>query len=564
MRRSWLVGTMVGWIGFAGVAANSEAADYKKPGTVKLSSTLVRLAEDARADGRVEAAGRRWVDGRRGELRVVVELMPGRTADDIVATVHAAGGRIDGMADRLVRVTIPAAAVGRLAEDRDVQRVRPPFSPTRKDVTSEGVEAIGAPLFRFIAGVSGRGIRVGVLDGTFAGVLDSLLAGELPEGTQATEFVQTHLDQFPDPHGTACAEIVHDVAPGAELVLASFEDEVSWAQAIDQLIDAGVRIISHSVGFDNLFPADGQHFFARKVTEASQRGVLFVTAAGNEGQKYHNAGFADADGDARLEFQGSELIPFHAAGPGSVVLRWDDAFGQARHDYDLFIVTEAFLANPQLSPDNPAIVGASTDTQGGGGDPREIAEYAVEGQGVLFALVVHDRRTPTNRSQRFAIWSSGSLVDGWATPERSLSLPGDAAASLTVGAYHVQTGELEPYSSRGPTSDGRIKPDVMGPAVVSTFITDEPFNGTSAATPHVAGAAALIWSLDPSASAAEVRTVIERATIRDPLPKDPLTGQPIKSPVIGWGAIDLARLITGAASTLQQRQTTGVPAASQR
>ena len=65
--------------------------------------------------------------------------------------------------------------------------------------------------------------------------------------------------------------------------------------------------------------------------------------------------------------------------------------------------------------------------------------------------------------------------------------------SITAGAVDCEDcSTLEPYSSRGPTNDGRLKPDYVGPDCVSTCAYfPDPFCGTSAATPHVAGALAL-------------------------------------------------------------------------
>jgi Subtilase family len=64
-----------------------------------------------------------------------------------------------------------------------------------------------------------------------------------------------------------------------------------------------------------------------------------------------------------------------------------------------------------------------------------------------------------------------------------------------VAAINAKTGMLIDYSSRGPTLDGRKKPDIGAPSVVSSFAAvaagRETFEGTSAAAPHLAGAAAL-------------------------------------------------------------------------
>lgn len=75
--------------------------------------------------------------------------------------------------------------------------------------------------------------------------------------------------------------------------------------------------------------------------------------------------------------------------------------------------------------------------------------------------------------------------------------PGRAHKVLAVGAYDVQTFALEPNSSRGPTTDGRVKPDLLAPTNTETArnMSDTAlgvFTGTSGATPYVGAAAALV------------------------------------------------------------------------
>ena len=91
--------------------------------------------------------------------------------------------------------------------------------------------------------------------------------------------------------------------------------------------------------------------------------------------------------------------------------------------------------------------------------------------------------------------------------------PADADSVIAVGAVDAN-GDLAYFSSHGPTSDGRIKPEICARGV-STWACSSydmtgynNYNGTSLSTPLVAGAAALIIQSHPEWSAMEVRNAI--------------------------------------------------------
>src|SRR3546814_7203531 len=75
----------------------------------------------------------------------------------------------------------------------------------------------------------------------------------------------------------------------------------------------------------------------------------------------------------------------------------------------------------------------------------------------------------------------------------SLSEPADHPGVITVGALTTSEARTEAeYSSRGPTRDGRFKPNLLSPTGAGNSSPAASFGGTSAAAPHVAGALALL------------------------------------------------------------------------
>lgn len=498
----------------------------------RLSTPLFRIASAVERGESLGASSRRHLDPATGRVTAVAVLAagadPGRVAED----ARALGGSVSGVADDLMRVHLPPSSLARFSRHRDLRYLRLPIRPQPAEVISEGVGSVHAGEFVARTGADGRGVRVGVLDVGFEHA-DRLVGSELPEDTIFTASAGLESDSDKPRHGTACAEIVHDVAPGAQLVLAQVNDEIRWRQAIDELLALGVKVITASIAFPNTTAPDGRGYYAWHVDRIAAQGVLWINAAGNYTSSYHKGPAADADGDGMLEFREVEMVPIRLAwGTASVSLRWNEPYDAASEDYDLLVVTEAFRADPRPTRDNPAVLAASADPQNGTGYPYEGVALDETAPRDVYAVVVKRGGVAMPLGRRFSIWAHGEVLGGFATPEGSIAPPADAQGALAVAAVAADSGALRGYSSRGPTEDGRTKPDLAGPDGVTTA-ADSYFDGTSAATPHVAGAAALLWSRDPALGATDLRRALEKATSSQGAAKNNDTG---------YGVLDLNRV----------------------
>ena len=102
-------------------------------------------------------------------------------------------------------------------------------------------------------------------------------------------------------------------------------------------------------------------------------------------------------------------------------------------------------------------------------------------------------------------------------PWQTISVPADADSVLTVGAVDTLR-TIGAFSSHGPSADGRVKPEVCAVGVQAALINPEGViihsNGTSFATPLLAGLAACLWSAYPTENAMQIRERILRSADR--------------------------------------------------
>ena len=405
-----------------------------------------------------------------------------------------------------MRVSVPASSLLAVSELPGVRFVRRPHRPHSQGTISEGASRIGA-LANHSAGVKGQGVKVAIIDGGFKGA--NKLSGDMPARWSYYDYTGEGIYAGDSVHGTACAEIIHDVAPEAELYLYKTGDMVDFENAKDRCIRNGIDIINYSSGWFGTGIGDGRGIACDIVNDAADNGILWVSSAGNNAKSHYDGFWSDSDDDGWQNFSDEdEVIAFEAERGDeiSIFLTWND-WPNSRENYDLYL--DFVNSSGDLET-----VAESTDRQNiSGGEPVESIEYKVERSGEYGISV----RSENARPRRMKIWSLNHDFEEYSVAENSIGSPADARGAMSVGAiYHRNwnAGRIDDYSSRGPTTDGRIKPELVAPTGVST-VSHAPyiFDGTSFAAPHVAGAAALIKSANPSYSRTQLWNALVAATV---------------------------------------------------
>ena len=194
-------------------------------------------------------------DSGPGTSGVTIEIT-GAVSDDLTAAIVASGGVVLYQSPRWGKVTatLPLGAVHTIALRDDVTKLRLPAAAHGNvgALTSQGYISHQANNVVTGLGINGTGVKVGVLsDSASAARIAALIAsGDLPPGTAALPG-QTGPANGTD-EGTAMMEIIHDLAPGAQLLFATaFTSEASFADNILALAAAGCKVIVDDVSYSD-------------------------------------------------------------------------------------------------------------------------------------------------------------------------------------------------------------------------------------------------------------------------------------------------------------------------
>ena len=467
-----------------------------------------------------------------------------------------AGGEVTGASydETLIQCWLPIDAVDQIVSLPGVYKIRRPAEAILLEPalgtasTTEALAAMNATGWH-ANGQIGAGIRVGVIDMGFMNYAD-LIGTDLPLNIEARNFVdgENLLDvDGTTQHGTACAEIIYDVAPGVSLYLAKINTNLDLQDAVAWLREQNVDVISTSLAWYDRTPGDGTGEFADLVQAARDDGIVWVTAAGNERENHWGGTYVDIapgnDANDRHAFLPNGVNCFgpegggcYAIPPGEVLnvyLRWDDDWARAGQDYDLYLV--------RLNGTTWQTVASSYESQEGdlGDTPVErITNYVTQGDTAFYGVAI-DRFFAT-RDVNLELFTPKAPGLSERLAARSLGNLADAPAAITVAALDAYSPfRQEVYSSEGPTNGpggtaegGFIKPDIAAYANVSVESYGvRGFDGTSAATPHVAGAAALVLGLYPHYTPDQVQAFLQENAVD--------MGDPGQDTAFGYGRLYL-------------------------
>jgi hypothetical protein len=552
----------------------------------------------------------------RSEVQVYILVR--EVTDDVVRQIMATGARVE-IADepsRRVQAHVPVTRLRLVAALPFVDYVRLPTYAYHTRIGSaltEGDAIHNADVARRQFGLDGTGIKVGVISDGIKGIFAKacttcggasggpIATGDLPDATGTRSLLtgiltsssggitgqsftaNRDLEGTPPAgcafggagaEGTALLEIVHDVAPGAQLSFANIDTDLAFNQAVNALAAVNDVVIDDLGFFGEA--SDGTSRVSSNTAAAlnnnANRIRTYVTSVGNAADEHYFGTYVNSGVDGttltgiatpgRLHLfqrtaettdvlgigdQPFNVINLPAGGEVVIFLNWDDTAGRSANNYDMYLVRDS----------TNTVVARSTDRQTGTQDPLEVIDFTNTGAAGLFHIViqnVNDQAQP--RALNLFSFQPQCAADGprplvigrherhnFNTASRSVTAQSDSGGSpvsvISVGA--ICSGSpaaqnvfstpnescsdrdhrtIEFFSSRGPTSDGRQKPDISaidGVEVTGSGGFVNPFFGTSASAPHVAAQAALVLQGAPcltSAGPAAAEPATARAKLR--------------------------------------------------
>jgi hypothetical protein len=537
----------------AQIAAIAAIKQSFTPAQQKIDSNLVFAAKAA--NGELAGTGVDTIPSVAAQTAdengyVTVDIS-GSVSPEVLDTIAAVNGTVDHQSPQFgaIRATLPLGAIDTVAAVGDVRSIQAAADRVTNAgaLTSQGYITHTANQV-VNSGITGAGVTVGVLsDSCSPARLATLIStGDLP----ASASILPGQASSGTDEGCAMMEIVHDIAPGANIIFATANGgPANFANNILGLQAAGATVIVDDITYFNEGAfQDGP--IAQAINQVTAAGVIYFSCAANSGSlTFGTSGTWEGDflanGPAGPPLAGAGIIHNFGtvgspqnfdsltAASSFISLKWSDPLGASTNDYDLFILNSTGTSVKGFS------VGAQTGTQ----DPYEFIRQGTNcgtaaasgycpavGDRIVvvqFAGTERALRIDTNRGRLSTATAGATFGHNAGASTVSTAATYWNSARTGTRPFTGATNPNESFSSDGPRKiffnpDGSpitpgnflfgtnggvtlAKPDIAAADGTSSktpgFL---PFFGTSAAAPHAAGIAALIRSVQPSWTPAQV------------------------------------------------------------
>ena len=508
-----------------------------------LDSNLNRVVEQARTGQLTTRAAAASAPLHYSQSVAVTLYIIEGYADAIASYLEANGASPRNIDADYIEAYIPVSLLAEASEREGVLSARTiiPPHPDQGSVVSGGVAAHGVPSWH-AAGYKGRDVKIGVIDLSFKGFA-GLMGSELPATVQArcyasvgnfttnlSDCISTSSPERSRRHGTAVTEALFDIAPQADYYISDAGSYRDLLNTVNWMVSQGVDVINMSLawGFDG--PGDGTTYYSnaplKSVDAAVNGGIIWVNGAGNSARDSWYGAFEDSDSDGVHEFNASgnecnrvtiDLDPLEGF---TAQLRWADSWGGASKDLNLYLISD-----PGSTFSLSDAVATSENNQVGAGNDIPYEWISIDHGDIAngeYCLAVNQTSGAAPSWIQLLLWGASDDLQNYVSAH-SIGNPAESRNSgmLAAGAAPFSnTSTIESFSSRGPTTDNRTKPDIVG-ADGGTSSTRGTWKGTSQASPHVAGLAALVKQVYPSRSPSSIASYLkDNALGRDTVPNN--------------------------------------------
>ena len=502
------------------VDVRSSQEKSNPPGYENMDSMLNELVQQL--EDRALNAGHAAASATRSNIQSVAVTLHLETgyADTLQQYLKDNGASPRNVGDTYIEAYVPVTLLGSLSQQKGVITVSTiiPPQPAQAGSVSQGVSIHGADAWH-LAGLRGERLKIGVLDTGYLGFRE-LMGVEVPSeanvhalcfnelGSPTQELSHCEIDSA---HGTAVIEAIYDIAPNAKFYISNLTSSGDMRTAVEWMVSQGVHVINQSASWTWTGPGDGssplENSTLNTVDYAAENGILWVNSAGNKGRSTWLGPYDDPDGNDVHNFEGDAEcngVFLNAEDTLVAQLRWDDTWLEARSmDLDLFLVHK----------ETSRVVARSDNYQWRYLRPFEAFQFEAEIKGdyCLEVRRFYGDEPTWLQLQAFTSQRLEHRVNGY-----DITDPAGSAnpALLAVGATRwTDINTIEFFSSKGPTLDGRIKPDIVGVDGATSVTHEGPFYGTSQSSSYVAGMAALILQNFPEMDAVDAAEYLKRTAL---------------------------------------------------